>query len=161
MTTLVRALETRAGNVGAGERCARTCLALAEASHLSGTARERVHQAGLLHHLDQLMAVGRDEALALLENIEELEHVLPLLRNAKERIDGSGPLGLKDKELELDSRIVAVAMALEAHTAADPGADATASIEAVISEKGLDPALTQLLQSCHLDGSLYTNRDSG
>ncbi len=160
MTTLVRALETRAGNVGAGERCARTCLALAEASHLSSTARERVHQAGLLHHLDQLMAVSRDEAYALLENIEELEHVLPLLRNAKERIDGSGPLGLKDKELELDARIVAVAMALEAHTAADPGADATASIEAVISEKGLDPALTQLLQSCHLDGSLYTNRDS-
>jgi FHA domain/GAF domain len=158
MTVLVRALETRAGAIGAGERCARTCIALAEASHLSSSGRERVRKAGLLHHLDRLMAVSREQALTALESVEDLENVLPLLRHAKERIDGSGPLGLKDAELDIESRIVAVAVAFEQRTAADPGADATVSIEAVVEERGLDPALTQLLQSCHLDGSLYQNR---
>jgi GAF domain-containing protein len=159
MTALVRALESRAGGVGAGERCARTCVALAESSHLSTNARERVRKAGLLHHLDRLMAVARDQALGLLESVEDLDQVLPLLRQAKERIDGSGPLGLKEADLDIESRIVAVAVALEVRTAADPGADATVSIEAVVEERGLDPTLTQLLQSCHLDGSLYQNRD--
>lgn len=158
MTALVRALETRAGVVGAGERCARTCIALAEASHLSANARERVRKAGLLHHLDRLMATSRDEALALLDSVEDLDQVLPLLRQAKERLDGSGPLGMKEAELDLESRIVAVATALEARTTADPGDDATVSIEAVVGERGLDPTITQLLQGCHLDGSLYANR---
>ena len=158
MTALIRALESRADVVGAGERCARTCLALGEASHLSNSARERVRKAGLLHHLDRLMATGRDQALELLESVEDLEQVMPLLRHAKERIDGSGPLGLKGEDLDLEARIVAVAVALEARTAADPGADATVSIDAVMEEPGLDLTVTQLLQSCHLDGSLYANR---
>jgi response regulator RpfG family c-di-GMP phosphodiesterase len=158
MTALVRALETRAGVIGAGERCARTCVALAEASHLSASARERVRKAGLLHHLDRLMATSRDQALALLESVEDLDQVLPLLRQAKERLDGSGPLGMKDADIELESRIVAVAVALEARTTADPGDDATASIEAVIAERGLDVTITHMLQGCHLDGSLYDNR---
>ncbi len=161
MTALVRALETRCGLVGAGERCARTCVALAEASQLSTVARERVRKAGLLHHLDRLMAVDRDEALTLLDSVDELENILPLLRHANERLDGSGPLGLKLNDLEIEARIVAVATALEACTGADPGADATASIDLVINDKGLDPTLTQLLQGCHLDGSLYANRSDG
>jgi hypothetical protein len=159
MTALVRALETRAACVGAGERCARSCVALAEASHLGTTARERVRQAGLLHHLDRLMAVKRDDAFALLESVEDLEQVMPLLRHARERVDGSGPLGLRDGELELEARIVAVAVALETRTAADPGDDPTTVIEELITDRGLDPGLTQLLQSCHLDGSLYANRE--
>lgn len=158
MSALVQALEQRSGSIGAGDRCARTCIALAEASHLSTNARERVRKAGLLHHLDKLMAVNRDQALTLLESVEDLEQVLPLLRQAKERLDGSGPLGLKDGDLDLESRIVAVAVAFESRTAADPGADATVSIEAVMEEPGLDSTLTHLLQSCHLDGSLYQNR---
>jgi response regulator RpfG family c-di-GMP phosphodiesterase len=117
-----------------------------------------VRKAGLLHHLDRLMATSRDQALELLESVEDLEQVMPLLRHAKERIDGSGPLGLKGEDLDLEARIVAVATALEARTAADPGADATVSIDAVMEEPGLDLTVTQLLQSCHLDGSLYANR---
>ena len=104
------------------------------------------------------MATSRDEALALLDSVEDLDQVLPLLRQAKERLDGSGPLGMKEAELDLESRIVAVATALEARTTADPGDDATVSIEAVVGERGLDPTITQLLQGCHLDGSLYANR---
>ena len=157
MTALIRALETRVACVGAGERCARTCVALAEASHLSATARERVRQAGLLHHLDQLMEVDREAALKLLEGIEDLEHVLPLLRHAQERLDGSGPLGLKDSDLETEARILAVAAAMEKRLASDPGVDPNAVIEELIKDRGLDAGLTQLLQGCHLDGSLYTN----
>ncbi len=160
MTALVRALETRAGCVGAGERCARTCVALAEASHLSTAARERVRQAGILHHLDHLMAVDREEALSLLEAIEDLEHVLPLLRHAQERLDGSGPMGLKDSDLETEARIIAVAAAMEQRLALDPGADPNAVIEDLMKDRGLDASLTQLLQGCHLDGSLYTIRDA-
>jgi pSer/pThr/pTyr-binding forkhead associated (FHA) protein len=160
MTALVRAMETRANCLGAGERCARTCVALAEASHLSAAARERVRQAGLLHHLDQLMQVGRDDALTILESIEDLEHVLPLLRHAQERLDGSGPFGLKDSELETEARIIAVASAMEQRLATDSGVDPNDVIEDLMKDRGLDASLTQLLQGCHLDGSLYANHNN-
>ncbi len=159
MTALIRALETRTGCLGAGERCARTCIALAEASHLSTAARERVRHAGLLHHIDRMMDVSRDEALTILESVDDLEHVLPLLKHAQERLDGSGPLGLKDSELETEVRIIAVAAAMEQRFAEDQGADPNAIIEALMKDRGLDSGLTQLLQTCHLDGSLYTNRE--
>jgi FHA domain/GAF domain len=159
MTALIRALETRANCLGSGERCARACIALAEASHLSSGARERVRQAGLLHHLDQLTNSERQESMALLEAVDDLEHVMPLLRHANERLDGSGPLGLRDTDLESEARIVAVAAAFEKRLMQDPGADPSGIIEELIADRGLDNHLTTLLQGCHLDGSLYAHGD--
>jgi pSer/pThr/pTyr-binding forkhead associated (FHA) protein len=160
MIAMVRALETHAGMLGAGERCARTCLALAEASHLTGAARERLRQAGLLHHFARLVAGDPVQAIALLEAVDDLEHVLPLVRQVDERLDGSGPQHLADSELDAEARVLAVAAAFEARTASDPGADPTAVIDELMKDKGLDHGLTQLLHGCHLDGSLYANRDT-
>jgi hypothetical protein len=159
MLTMVRALELRAGQSGAGERCARTCTALAEAMHLSGSSRDRLRQAGLLHDFTALVAASdrrvQARALELLEAVDDLEAVLPLVRVVRERIDGSGPLAVAGDNLDTEARILAVAAAFERRTAADPGADPAAVIEVLTGDDGLDPNVTRLLQGCHLDGSLY------
>jgi pSer/pThr/pTyr-binding forkhead associated (FHA) protein len=163
MTAMVRALETRAGCVGVGERCARSCLALAEAAHLSPTSRDRLRQAGLLHHFERLIgdgAAARESALALLEPIDELEGTLPLVRLARERLDGKGPLKVAEEDLDVEARVLAVAAAFENRTGADPGADPTVVIDELMQDPSLDNAITHLLHGCHLDGSLYANRDA-
>jgi pSer/pThr/pTyr-binding forkhead associated (FHA) protein len=158
MTTMVRVLELRAGCAGLGERCARSCAALAEAARLNAASRERLRQAGLLHHFDRLCgddATARAKGLALLEAVEDLENVLPLVRLAHERLDGTGPLHTAEDGLDIEARILAVTVAFEERTAKDPGADPNPIIEALMQDAGLDNAITKLLQGCHLDGSLY------
>jgi pSer/pThr/pTyr-binding forkhead associated (FHA) protein len=160
MLTMVRALEARAGLAGSGERCARTCTALAEAMHLSGSSRERMRQAGLLYHFADLVSKDGDRrgaarALELLEAVDDLEPVLPLVKLVAERVDGSGPLKVSGDDLDTEARILAVAAAFETRTAADPGADPSAVIETLTADEGLDPNVTRILQGCHLDGSLY------
>lgn len=157
MLAMVQALETRAEEAGQGERCARTCAALAEAMHLSSSSRERLRQAGLLHHFERLVHSrrGAGKALALLESVPDLEPVLPLVRMADERIDGSGPQHLGDDELDTEARILAVAAAFEERRAQDPGADPNSVIEWILGHPGFDHNVAQLLQACHLDGSLY------
>ncbi len=157
MLVMVQALEARVGETGRGERCARTCAALAEAMHLSGSSRERLRQAGLLHNFERLLEGKRasSQALAMLEAVDDLEPVLPLVRLALERIDGSGPQGLGDDDLDTEARILAVASAFEERRAQDPGADPNAAIDALIASPGFDRNVAQLLQACHLDGSLY------
>jgi pSer/pThr/pTyr-binding forkhead associated (FHA) protein len=159
LTTMVRALEGIAGCVGTGERCARTCLALAGAIHLDHSSRERLRQAGLLHHFSRLATPqagkGTNKNLVLLENIEELESVLPLVRQARERIDGSGPQAAAGDDLDTEARVLSVAVAFEDLLNAHPGAEAKDLLEQLIENPGLDHNLTQLLLGCHLDGSLY------
>jgi pSer/pThr/pTyr-binding forkhead associated (FHA) protein len=160
MAAMVRALELRAGLTGCGERVARTATALAEASHLAATSRERLRQAGMLHHFERLVpAAEQGKALALLEHVDELEAVLPLVRLAQERLDGSGPQGLREDDLDIEARILALAAGFEACGTADPGSDPTAAIEELTHNRGYDQQLVQLLQSCHLDGSLYAAND--
>jgi pSer/pThr/pTyr-binding forkhead associated (FHA) protein len=158
MLAMVRALELRAGDVGRGERCARTCAALAEAMHLSSSSKERLRQAGLLHHVPRL--VGGDRKMSaktweLLEDVEDLEPVLPLVRMAYERVDGSGPLKIAGDDLDTEARILAAAAAFEERRAADPGADPNAVLDQIVKDPGFDRNVAQLLQGCHLDGSLY------
>lgn len=161
ITTMIRALEGIAGCVGSGERCARACGALAAAMHLDPTSRERLRQAGLLHHFSRLVTqgaaagTGTSKNLLLLEAIDELESVLPLVRQARERLDGSGPLATRADDLETEVRVLAVAVAFEAGLQAEPGIEAREVIEALVADEGLDKNLTQLLLGCHLDGSLY------
>ena len=81
--------------------------------------------------------------------------MLPLVRHARERIDGSGPLAVGADDLDTESRVLAVAVALEDQFTAHPGGEAKELIETLIADEGLDHNLTQLLLGCHLDGSLY------
>ncbi len=158
LTTMVRALEGIQGCLGTGERCARTCSALAAAIHLDGSSRERLRQAGLLHHFGRLStqgSKGTNKNLVLLENIEELESVLPLVRLSRERIDGNGPLAMSGDDLDTEARVLAVAVAFEDALAANPAADTKDLLDALIEQSGLDHNMTQLLLGCHLDGSLY------
>lgn len=158
LSTLVRTLELKAGCLGAGERCARSCNALANAMHLDPASRERLRQAGLLHHFPRLAdagGAGTARHLALLEPVGELDSVLPLVRLGRERLDGSGPYGTAGDDLDTEARVLATAVAFEERCAADPEADRRQIIEALAVDPGLDQNVVQLLLGCHLDGSLY------
>ncbi len=158
MVTMIRALETRSDHPGSGERCARTCSALAEAMHLSHSSRERLRQAGLLHRFPRMIDVAKKatyKGIELLEAVDDLDPVLPLVRLAYERVDGSGPLKIGGDDLDTEARILAVATAFEERTADDPGKDPTAVIDEMLVDEGFDRNVAHLLQGCHLDGSLY------
>ncbi|MBA2482556.1 MAG: FHA domain-containing protein [Planctomycetes bacterium] len=166
MVTMIRALETCSNSLGTSERCARTCQALAEAMHLSASSRDRLRQAGLLHRFTRLVSDGRADArpdvkrsstkaMELLESVDDLEPVLPLVRMAYERVDGSGPLKIGGDDLDTEARILAVATAFEEKIVNDAGADPNAIIEVLIADDGFDRNVARLLQGCHLDGSLY------
>lgn len=158
LTTMIRALEGRAGCLGSGERCARTAGALAAAMGLDPAAQNRLRQAGLLHHFTRLVTDGgrvTARNLLLLEHIDDLETVLPLVRQARERLDGSGPGGVKADELDTEDRLLAAAVALEDRLSQDPTADPAPLITALQADAGLDKTITARLMGCHLDGSLY------
>jgi len=158
MTAMVRALELRAGLTGSGERCARTCAALADAMHLNAASKERLRQAGLLHHFGHLAAANPRQAVKaveLLESVDDLEPLVPLVRLAHERLDGTGPQKISGDDLDTEVRLLAVAAAFEERCVEDPSADRAALIEALLTDTGLDKNITALLQGCHLDGSLY------
>ena len=166
LSALLRALEVPAGCVGAGDRCARAAAALAEAMRLAPAARERLRQAALLFHLPALCAgkppapaapaaVAINQAHDLLDTVDDLEAALPLVRLAWERLDGSGPLNVPGDELDTEVRVLAVAVAFEVRTLADPAADAAGVIAVLAADPLFDAHVTRLLQSCHLDGSLY------
>ncbi len=163
MVAMVRSLEAREGGLGTGERCARSCMALGEAAHLNAASRERLGQAGLLHHYERLCGsdpATRAQALAQLDGVEELEAVLALVRLAQERLDGSRVHKGAEEELEVEASILSVAAAFEARTSADAGADPTVIIDELMKDPALDSAITHLLHGCHLDGSLYANREA-
>ena len=158
LTTMVRALESRAGCQGSGERCARASAALATALGLDAVAQARVRQAGLLHHFTRLITDGgrvTARNLLLLEHIDDLETILPLVRQAHERLDGSGPGGIKSDDLDTEVRILAAAVALEDRLVQEPTADPGPLITILQADRGLDQAITAKLMACHLDGTLY------
>jgi HD-GYP domain-containing protein (c-di-GMP phosphodiesterase class II) len=134
-------------------------VALAEAMHLSASSRERLRQAGVLHHFARMLGdEGRKaagKAWETLEAVDDLEPVLPLVRMAYERVDGSGPQRIGGDDLDTEARILAVATAFEERVAKDPGADPNTVIEGILGDNGFDRNVAQLLQGCHLDGSLY------
>ena len=77
------------------------------------------------------------------------------MRQARERIDGSGPLATCGDDLDTEARVLAVAVAYEDELTRAPGTEAKELLELLIADQGLDKNLTQLLMGCHLDGSLY------
>jgi HD-GYP domain-containing protein (c-di-GMP phosphodiesterase class II) len=158
VSAMVRALEGRAACVGAGERCARAACAVALAMRLPDDSRERLYMSGLLHHFPRLTG---DAATAsrILDTIDDLEPLLPLVRAAYERVDGNGPLRTLGEELDTEARILGATTAFAARIAADPGADPQAVIETLTADAGFDANITQILAACHLDGSLYKRPD--
>ena len=156
LITMIRALETRTMEVGVGERCGKACAALGRAMHLDASVGQRLYLAGLLHHLGRLMAEDSGTgSYVKLEGIPELESVLPLIRQARERLDGSGPVHSKADDIDTETRVVTIAAMFTEAVAADPGIETTAVIEKLAADPGLDHNLVQLLLACHLDGSLY------
>ena len=155
---MVRALEGRAACLGAGERCARAACAVAQAMRLPDDSRERLYMAGLLHHFPRL-AGDTATAEGILDAIDELEPLLPLVRAAYERLDGKGPLRHPGDDLDTEARILAATTAFAARIAADPSADAGAVIEGLGLDDGFDSNISQILLACHLDGSLYKRPD--
>ncbi len=165
LTTMIRALETRENRVGSGERCSRACVALAMGLRLNLESRERLRIAGLLHHFPMMTLAGvstdsgfinaTSKAETLLENINDLDGVWPLVRLARERLDGTGPLHLGDAELDVEARVLQACAAFEAKLVDEPGFGADGIIEALTANPGFDPQVMKLLHSCHLDGSLY------
>ncbi len=149
---MVKALESRAGLVGAGERCARYCVAIAVAMGLDGDSRDRIGHAGLLHHFARLTGDGKPtQALALFDGIDDLDGVLGLLRAVQ-------PGARSDDDHDTEARILAVASAFETRSTADPGRGPQQVIEAMMGDGEFDSAVAGVLHSCHLDGSLYNAR---
>ena len=153
MGARVRALETREGIPGAGERTARFCLAVGGAMGLDTEAKERLGRAGLIFpaFIAGLASAGKDDPALdrLLEKIEEFETVVPLLRGARQL----------DEDSDTEAQILAAAAGFERRIAADPGADVPAVIEELRISRTLDPQVAAVLHGCHLDGSLYNTRE--
>lgn len=149
MSAMVKIVEARTGMTGSGERCARFCLALANAMNLDAGAKERLSHAGLLHQVVHSAGAGvtMNDVLAMFEDIENFDSILPLIRAA-----AADP---GDVEPDTESNILTVAAAFESATVADPGADVNEIIEHLAANKLYDPAVTSKLHGCHLDGSLY------
>jgi pSer/pThr/pTyr-binding forkhead associated (FHA) protein/HD-GYP domain-containing protein (c-di-GMP phosphodiesterase class II) len=158
LSAMINALELRTGVPGAGQRCTRTVVALAKALKLDVASVERLRIAGMMHHLDRLVsddASMQERAWALFAGIDGLESVLPLARHARERLDGTGPLKQGDDDLDIEPRILAVAVAFEERTANDQASDHDQVIDTLGHDPGFDAKVVRCLQNCHLDGSLY------
>lgn len=162
LAAMIGALEQRTGIPGTGARCARTCVALAKSLQLDGDSRDRLAIAGMIHQFDSLVSddpAAHEKVWDLLGGIEALSTVLPLVRLSHERLDGSGPQKQGDDDLDIEPRILAVAVAFEERSAADAGADHADIIDLLTRDRGLDAKVTAALHGCHLDGSLFAKID--
>jgi GAF domain-containing protein len=154
VTAMARTLESRSGSPGLADRSARTAAALGKAMHLEAASIERLRQAAYLHHVNRSTADprGSNRALVLLDAIEALESVLPLVRMARERVDGSGPLGTTGDELDTESRLLAVAVAFSDRIQA--GESPVGAAAGLQDDVSFDRNVTSLLGACVADGSL-------
>lgn len=139
IAALAGAIEARDSyTYGHSRQVTRYAVRLAMELGLSEAEIERIHYAGLLHDIgkigvrdDVLLKAGplTDDELRqmrqhpqigvrILEQIQGLRDILPLIVAHHERVDGKGyPFGLRGDEIPLGARILAVADAFEALTA--------------------------------------------
>lgn len=164
--TLVRTIQAKdAYTSGHSTRVSRYALLTAEKLGLSGKESHQAYLASMLHDIgkigvpdDLLNRPGKltDEEMrqvrehvqlgaSLLQTLGEMHPIVPLIRHHHEAWDGSGyPDGLKEEEIPLISRIVAVADMYDAITSDRPyrnrgsHADAVVEIRRVSGTK-LDP----------------------
>jgi putative nucleotidyltransferase with HDIG domain len=178
---LVRALEARDPyTAGHTDRVAEISVRCAEAFGLSTARREVVRIGALLHDIGKIGI--RDEVLykpgkltpeefevikthttigaRILEDIESLACVVPIVRGHHERPDGRGyPDGLDLSTLPLEVRIVSGADVLDAITSTRPYRQASHVDEAfailgTLAGGQLDPEVVAALQGLHAAGRL-------
>jgi len=153
---MVRAREIRSDNVGLGDRCARAASALAQALGLAPDATWQLQVAGLLHELRTVADDGTGQnGIDLLRGIEDFGAIVELVRCSAERLEGSGPEGQHEDELDTECRILAVAAAFAGELRRDPDTDAVRLIERMLEDPGYDEEVVRKLKALHLDGSLY------
>jgi diguanylate cyclase (GGDEF)-like protein len=149
---LARAVDAKdIGTRSHSETVAELCVGVGQRLGISGDGLERLRLAGLLHDVGKIgvsdLILRKAAALAADERDEMREHVSighSILVSAElvveaewvlhhhERIDGAGyPAGLRDAEIPLESRIIAVADAFEAMTGARPYRAAVTTAEAL------------------------------
>ncbi|MDH5230568.1 MAG: HD domain-containing protein [Gammaproteobacteria bacterium] len=104
----------------------------------------------LMRHVD----IGLD----ILESVKHLNHIRPVIKYHHERWDGTGPYRLKEKQIPLEARIVALADHFDALTSERPytltkGYDA--AIECLKSGAGkeFDPDVVEAFFNCKADMS--------
>jgi response regulator RpfG family c-di-GMP phosphodiesterase len=136
--SLVSALDSKdAYTRGHSERVALFSKRIAEKFGYDSVATERLYLAGLLHDVgkigvsdailrkpdkltpEEFAEIKRhpDEGYAILRDLEQLRYVLPAVLHHHEQVDGAGyPDGLKNEQIPLDARIMAVADAYDAMT---------------------------------------------
>ena len=164
---LARAVDAKdAGTRSHSETVAQLCAAIGERLGIASAELERLRLAGLLHDVGKIGVADaillKPDALAPEEHSAMTEHVeigqaillaaeLPLeahwVFHHHERVDGDGyPSGLASAAIPLESRIIAVADAFEAMTAARPYRGAV-SVEQALEELQLN-AGTQFDAGC-------------
>ncbi|MFW5844851.1 MAG: FHA domain-containing protein, partial [Planctomycetota bacterium] len=124
MRGMLRCLELGTEHLGRSERCERIARATCTQLGIGESKQRNIELAAMLHHLAELVRSEDFDSAEHLGSIPGIEEALPLLRNAHERLDGSGPLGLGDTDLDMESRIVATISAYERTVAEHPGDDA-------------------------------------
>jgi putative nucleotidyltransferase with HDIG domain len=137
---------------GHSVRVARWSAATAKELGLAGDEVRKIEQAGMLHDVgkiglsedvvgklgrlsDKEIAIMRLHAtigLKILERIEGLEDIFPLIKHHHERLDGTGyPDGLQGDDIPLGSRIIAVTEAYDNMTLDLPWRGAMSQEEAL------------------------------
>ena len=160
LSAIIRAMEGRAGMLGRGDRSARAAVAISKALKLSRASTWRLQIAAVLHHLGELCGTGAPDqalqgALAYFKEIDAFEEVLPLIVESRERLDGSGPLAVKEADLGTEARVIAAATSFSDALLKNPDTDAVKLIDQLAESGGFDDEVISRLKACHLDGTLY------
>jgi putative nucleotidyltransferase with HDIG domain len=141
---------------------------------------EEVRMGGMLHDVGKIAVdnaiLGKPEPLTddeyarmkvhperganLLRNAKFLQPVVPYCLYHHERWDGTGyPFELRENEIPVEGRLIAVADTFDAMTSTRPyrkGLDSSTAIHALVEGRGtqFDPAIVDALLACHEKGRI-------
>jgi HD-GYP domain-containing protein (c-di-GMP phosphodiesterase class II) len=166
---------------GHSERVSLVATNLSKRLQMSLREVSNVRIAALLHDVGKIgMAAGSDAHLAknadhmkresiqnaakILENVSQLEYLLPALRHQFERFDGAGlPEGLKGKAIPPFARVIAVADAFDTMTTRGglrgEGLPAKEAITELRRNAGseFDPEIVAVLEFAFNEGALFAD----
>ncbi|HEX7320061.1 MAG TPA: HD domain-containing phosphohydrolase [bacterium] len=178
---LVLAVEAKdAYTRGHSERVTRLAVKLAEGLKLSEPTVRRLYWAGLLHDIGKIGVSEKVlnkpktlndfefeeikrhpiEGARMLEEIEQMKDIIPIIRHHHENYDGTGyPDKLKGSDIPIEARILAVCDMYDAFTSARPYRRPYVKVKALdrlISFKGtrLDPKIVETFMALFSDSSL-------
>ena len=155
LAVMTRATELGTSRLGCSERCSRAASAMATTLNLAEESVWHLQVAGLLYQMGGLLDSNQRPAIDGFIGIEDFDGIATLVRDAAERLDGSGPRHLTEEDLDIEARLLAVASAFADRLQSDADTDAMVHIEALAANPGFDDQIVACLKNCHLDGSLY------